>query len=57
MHGGKIWLSSRELEGSVFSFTMEMPPEDVLIKNEMFEAKKSPKSSALLGIDSGINGR
>ena len=27
-HGGKIWLSSRELEGSVFSFTMVMPPAD-----------------------------
>ena len=23
---GKIWLSSREMEGSTFSFTLEMPP-------------------------------
>ena len=26
-HNGKIWLTSREMEGSTFSFTMEMPPE------------------------------
>ena len=47
-HDGKIWLSSREMEGSVFSFTMKMPPvtksEDM---NEINEASG-------LGLTSGF---
>lgn len=39
-HNGKIWLSSREMEGSTFSFTMGMPPviseteEDTILERE-----------------------
>ena len=42
-HGGKIWLSSREMEGSIFSFTMEMPPASEHVNGEMAQPSSPEK--------------
>ena len=53
-HGGKIWLSSRELEGSIFSFTMEMPPADEQTENQDYLGIQTFDNNNLIGLDPEI---